>query len=363
MDMYLLLAISTFGVLVSGAQAQGVWNGNPWNDTPARAGHFESVPTRISGVVLNQAGSPVSAAQIEVHDLQTGQTVASAYTNKGGQYELSFPYRFLGDYEVIAISGIYQDRRTFSERGDVTLNFRMPIGKDESAAANVDRVSVAELRVPAKAREALERAQAAENKNKRDEAGRYLSQALRIDPDFSEALTLRGLMRLQDNDADGAREDLEHAIQSDRSYATAYFVLGTTYNAQGHFDDALRVLQQGLAQAPESWQGHFESARAYYGKSDFTRALEQLAGAEHLAPTDFAPIHLLHGEVFLALANDADAAKELQTFLDRDPKDPKAGEIRELLAKLKAGRREGEAKSQKSEDAKQSSTQVLTAGF
>ena len=62
--------------------------------------------------------------------------------------------------------------------------------------------------MPSKARDLLKKAQAAAHKNKLNDVNKYLAQALEIYPHFTEALTLRGILKLDENQVSGAIEDL-----------------------------------------------------------------------------------------------------------------------------------------------------------
>ncbi len=136
-----------------------------------------------------------------------------------------------------------------------------------SRAGDRATVSVAQMKVPEKARKLLEKAQSCLDKRKLQEADTYVSQALEVYPDFAEALTMRGLMFLDGHHLDDAAASLEKSTRADSSYAMGYIVLGAVYNMQSRFDDAIRVLDRGLTLKPQSWQ-----ATLSWGKLNWARA-------------------------------------------------------------------------------------------
>ena len=88
-------------------------------------------------------------------------------------------------------------------------------------------------------------------------------------PNYAEALTLRGVLALNQQDSQAAIADLDKAIQADGNYAMAYMVMGSALNMQSKFDEAIRSLQRGQSLAPNYWQGYFEMGKSYIGKADY----------------------------------------------------------------------------------------------
>src|SRR5437667_88216 len=95
--------------------------------------------------------------------------------------------------EVVATSGVVEAReRVFVDEGFASVNLRLPQVAN-SEAGNRDTVSVAQMKVPGKARDALKKAREYMQKQKLDDSAKYVAKALEIYPQFAEALALRGL--------------------------------------------------------------------------------------------------------------------------------------------------------------------------
>jgi tetratricopeptide (TPR) repeat protein len=306
----------------------------------AQMGQHDPVAWRLSGSISGSLrtthGAPVANARIELLDGGTGQVKGSTYTNPNGSFTLmTIPD---GMYEIVAVSGLNETRERLQLRGDLaTVNLVMR-GSETAAsrAGNRATVSVAQMKVPAKARQLFEKAQAALDKGKLEAADRYVTEALQIYPDFAEALTLRGLMSLDAKRLDDAAASLEKSIQADNSYANGFIVLGAVYNMQSRFDDAIRVLDRGVTLTPQSWQALFELGKAELGKGNYEVAMRRLNKASDLATEQYPPLHLAKAHALLGMRNFSEATSELEAYLEQDPKSPNAAEVRESLNQVRA---------------------------
>jgi Tfp pilus assembly protein PilF len=290
--------------------------------------------TGLSGTVRTFDNRPAVDARIEVTNVATGQVVAATYSNPNGTFDITnIPN---GNYEVSAIVGLDEAHERVELRNSgatVSLRFGRPEGAE---AGDRTSVSVAQLKVPGKARSAYKKAQSAATQQKTEEANRYLAEALGVFPEYSEALTLRGVLKLDAGDTTAAAADLEHAIKADPSYSLAYVALGATYNRMSKYDDAARTIDRGIALSPMSWQAYFEMGKAQLGKGAYDVSLRQLNKAQALGPKDYPLIHLVKAHALLGMKDYPEAMAELQAYLEKAPADQTSAEARETLAKVKA---------------------------
>ncbi len=249
---------------------------------------------------------PAAGIRIEVRDARSAMTVDTTSTQQDGRFEVNNLQA--GNYEVLAQSGP-SDARTYIavQFGDYSIDLRLPVN---TAQGYGPTVSVAAMMVPAKARDAYNRARQGFAAGKSDRAQKDL-QALQVYPHFAEALTLRGIVEVQANQFQAAQQDLEEAIRGDTNYGPAYTVLGAVYNSQGRFDDALRTLDYGAALSPGVWQTYLELAKASIGKKQYQQGLQFAARAEQLGGNGFAPLHLLKAYAVIPLKFYEDAKREL----------------------------------------------------
>jgi tetratricopeptide (TPR) repeat protein len=280
-------------------------------------------------------GTAAANARVELRDLGTGQLVASGYTNSSGSLELS---GLAGTVYILEIThGLSEMKEKADIRMDRIMNVNLPgTGTENADVGTNTSVSVAQYKVPSKARNEYKKAYEALQKQKKDEASEHVVKALSIYPNFAEALTLRAIMSMDRQDEQSALTDLDAAIKLDPSYAFAYFALGATYNSLSRFDDAIRTLERGLAIAPISWQGYFELGKAKLGKGECDQALRQLDKAQSLVSQPYPSLHLVKAHALLALKQYPDAMNELQLFLSEAPNDSRSANARNTLEEVKA---------------------------
>ncbi len=295
---------------------------------------FRGLPT-IEGTINSINGTPLHDIRIEVRAMGTGAVIQTCYSSANGTFEVRNLRN--GTYEVLAIDGISETRANVTlEGGSASVNLRMDGGARGPSSPKTGTVSIAELKTPEKARRLTQKAREALRKNHREEAKKDVEQALTIAPDYPNALTTRAVLRLSSNQLQAAIEDLDHAVKVDPSYGPAYLVLGAVFNQMGQYDEALRSLDRGSVYDPKSWQCAFESSKAWLGKREYARAVEQLNRAEKLTVRGMmAPIHLLRGYALMGEKHFEQASHDLEAYLTAEPNGELAGSTRVALAKMK----------------------------
>jgi tetratricopeptide (TPR) repeat protein len=319
-------AIASFLLLVTSAWTQ---------DLPVRAFGEHTLNT-LTVTVRDKSNQPIPDARIEVRALMSMGGVLSGSTNRAGVFEASGLND--GTYEVVAQKGVQQSTERI-EVGAGMAAMSLTIDDTDHAAAEVGgkaTVSVAQYKVPKKAREEFKKAESALNDRKLDEAQKHLAKALDIYPEFAEALTMRGVMNLEQKNYDSAINDLDHAIKADSGYPMSYIALGAAFNMTQRYDDALRSLDRGVALAPQSWQAYFEMSKAQIGKSSYEAAIRAADKAQALGDGKYPLVHLLKAHAMLALKQYDSAMGELQAFIDQAPKAPQAENARTTLEQVRA---------------------------
>jgi carboxypeptidase family protein/tetratricopeptide repeat protein len=286
----------------------------------------------ISGIVMTLSGKPINRALVELHELTTGNVIASAQSSSHGNF--TFSNVPTGDFEVVASLGVDQTHeRVHCNRSDasVTLRLNAPIAEPGSGAT----VSVKSLAAPEKAQDEFRKAHQAFLKSKFADAWAFTEKALTAAPRYAQALTLRGILRLNKADTKGGEQDLQESLKADPNYALAYFAMGAALNLDGRYDDAQRTLEQGLRIEPTSWQGYFELGKTMMAKSDYRSALKYIVKAEGLQ-TSYAPIHLVKAHALMGLKFYDEAAMELETYIKADPSSPQAIKAKQSLEQARA---------------------------
>ena len=301
-------------------------------ESPGRnRGWYDSrvASSSIVGIVKTADGKPIDNATVELY----GVTLAPVfvYTSDDGGFRIE--NLSIGEYEIVAKLNLDEVRGHVSVMtGENWVNLVIP-ANDPSKGKGAT-VSAAQLAVPGKARNELQKAKVALLKHKLDEAARFLEKALILWPKYAEAFVLRAAIERQRNEPQLAAADAEKAVEYDPNDPSAYFVLGSAYNDLRRSDDAIRTLDHGIVIGPNYWQGYYEMSRAFLVKGDFTRALGQAEKSSSLAPPDFAALHLVKAYAYMGLRNSAAARSELETYLKLKPTFEGAEDARQLLARL-----------------------------
>ena len=302
----------------------------PGDSSISRLGEEGSLSGTVYSIV---GGRPMGNVRVDLRQVTNGSTIGSAYTSSSGVFEFqSVPH---GVYQVVAVSGISQaEERVEINSWRASVNLRMPPSQGPPQGGDADTVSVAQFKVPKKAREEFQKAQQALAKQKLEEAQKRVARALEIYPDFADALTLRAILQLSGN-VPGAIADLQKAIHCDGNYALAYSVLGAALNSQARFDEALQTLARGQSLAPEAWQTYFEMAKAHIGKQDYQTALRELDRAQSLTPGRYLPLRLVRAQALVSLKQYPQAVAELQAYVEKEPDGPGAVAAHKMLDQLR----------------------------
>jgi tetratricopeptide (TPR) repeat protein len=307
------------------AQRMGVDPQQP----PLTALHSHGTENRsISGTVRDTNNNPVHDVRVELTDWN-GSIVNSAYTNNAGGFEFSPVAE--GRYMIVATSGVQQvsehvEAGAFSNM----VSLRLPASKPNDHLGG-NSVSVAQFRVPPKAREEFNKAHEGLEKGKLDDANRHLAKALELDPDYADALTLRGILELDKKQPEAAIADLDKAIKADANCALAYIVMGSALNMESKFDEAIKTLEHGESLAPNYWQAHFEMGKSYIGKGDYQAALTQLDRAQSMANAEYPLIYFMRAHALLAMKQYPEAVAALQTYLQKEPQAANSEKARQML--------------------------------
>jgi tetratricopeptide (TPR) repeat protein len=289
-------------------------------------------------VVVNvhtATGQPADNARVELRQSDMGSAAITGYTNTAGVADITgVP---AGNYVVVVNYKLVQaethENLAFGER---ELSLTLPTDTTGADRGSSTSVSVADYKVPDKARKEYGKAQAALAKGKQDETLSHLNKALETYPHYADALTLRAIIRMDKQDSTAALSDLNAAIQADPSCSLAYFAMGSVYNAMERFPDAELALQRGLTLDPKSWQGYFELGKALVGKGDYQAGIAQLEKSQEFSGGKYPPIHLVKAHAMLALKQYPGAMKELQAFITEAPNDQRSTSAKETLDRVNA---------------------------
>jgi tetratricopeptide (TPR) repeat protein len=189
-------------------------------------------------------------------------------------------------------------------------------------------VSVHELRIPEKAREAYTKG--AQRLAVNDWAGGIpeFQKAIAAWPDFYEAYYKIGIANLQLQHNDDAETVFRKSIElSDGKFAPPLFGLGLLLGNTKQYDDGVMYIRTGLNIAPTSPRGHFALAWVLYSAQRVVEA-ERSARAAVLYDPNFAMAHLLLAQIHRHQNNTAAMIDDLDAYLRLAPDSPRSASIR-----------------------------------
>jgi Tfp pilus assembly protein PilF len=286
---------------------------------------------RVSGSVRSMDDHAVADARVELRSFN-GEIVITGYTDARGTFNIDHVPP--GGYEVVAMKGVNQAHERVQVAGmETSVDLRL--ASQDTVGNGGSSVSVAQFKVPEKARKVFEKGNEALQKNKLEDAKKYAEKALEIYPQFAEALTLRGILEINDGATDAGIADFDAAIKADPSYALAYTTMGAALNKSQRYDDATRSLTRAIALQPTAWQAYYELAKAYLGKGDYKTALRNVSKACEISQ-EYAPVHLVRAHALLGLKMYQDAVGELELYLTREPSGAAAEHARKTLDMAKS---------------------------
>ena len=285
----------------------------------------------VSGTVRSADDHPMPDVRVEVR-AAGGEIVVTGYSDATGAFHINqIPP---GSYDVVAVKGIIDTRERVQIAGmETNVDLRMQVST--SAPDGSSSVSVAQFKVPDRARKIYQKGNEALQKNKLDDAKKYAEKALEIYPTFAEALTLRGILRMNDGATGDGIADFNAAIKADPNYALAYTTLGAAFNQMQKFGDATRTLLRAVAIQPRSWQAYYELAKASLGQGDYKTALKNVSKACEISQ-EYAPVHLVRAHALLGLKMYEDAVGELELYLTQEPSGSSADSARKTLLMAKS---------------------------
>ena len=167
---------------------------------------------------------------------------------------------------------------------------------------------------------------------------------LKIEKDNADAIALRGLSYARKKDYAKALPDLNKTIEADANHALAYAERGLAYAAQHDSAHALPDLTRAIDLKLPSAAPYRARAAIYQSKGESAKALADLTQAIALDPRD-AKAYYMRGQTYERSGDSEKAAADYKLALSHDKK---LNEARSALAAIEE-RREAEAKAKLAE--------------
>jgi len=186
---------------------------------------------------------------------------------------------------------------------------------------------------PAEAVKEFEAGVKSDKLGKLDQAILHYRKAIRIAPDFYPARNNLGVRYLSKGDFEAAENELRQAIKLNPNDAQAYFNLGNVLYVTKRYRDAAGILQEGLHKQPDSALGLHLLGAVQIRLGTLDEAERSLRAAIAL-DGKMSKTRLELANLYLLQHRQADAARELKSFVEQFPHDPMLAKVKEVLKKL-----------------------------
>lgn len=306
------------------------------------AGQFgpglETAPQRLSSAnissvdvdVTDENGRPLEHVRIQIRS-KNGESYGIGVTDLHGR--AYFPSVARGSHEVIATFGSTTSSVTtavFAPHERVSL--RVTTGLHSSGPP----ISVQQLKIPERARNELDKANASLRKKDVAKAREHIDRALILYPAYAEALALRATLSSNAGDSTSAIADLAQALSVDPNQGWLYVSLICLYNNDDRYVDASPLLPRALALSPDRWETYYEAGRTEIGLGSLDSAWIHLKRAESLGGSKFAPLHLMEAYVQYRKSDISAAKLAMDRYLELNPGGIHLEVVTKLLAEIEA---------------------------
>jgi tetratricopeptide (TPR) repeat protein len=202
-----------------------------------------------------------------------------------------------------------------------------PLKKERSA--QVTSVKEASQRIPRDARKALDRAQKYREQKKYEAALAELDKALKLYPDYFQAITERGIVRINTGHLQEALLDFGKAIEIFPEYAPALSGAGYCLLTMGKYEQSIALLEKAIQLDPTRTQTLLFLGIANVAVGQWQRAQRALEQALKLDAAGAVAAHIYLADAYAGQHLYSRAADELRTYLQLNPDAPNADRLRQ----------------------------------
>lgn len=157
-----------------------------------------------------------------------------------------------------------------------------------------------------------------------------LTKAIKTDPDNVDALKLRGVVYLQQEDFEKASADLKQVMEKNPNDVAVLQAYADTLAGMKKFDEAIALLDKTVAEHPGSPVGYLLRARLKVLAEDSEGAIQDLDQVLAFIPRSI-PALMMRARLYIDLDRPADAEKDLDRILGIEANLPDAIVLRSVV--------------------------------
>jgi len=261
----------------------------------------------------------------------TGGPFTSVLTDWSGRFQV--PGLDPGMYEIVVEEPGYEPTREtlqFLRGPSPPLELHLRASNPSPVRRTDYAVSVRELRIPVKARNAFEKGLGRLAKNDADGSRTQFMRATATFPDYYEAYYHMGVADLRLGHEEEAAQAFQEAIDlSGGHYAWAQFALGLLLCRRGEYAEAETVIRKGLDVDGSPARGHLFLSLALFRLNRLEEA-EKSAREALLREPGLASAYLMLADVHGRRGEYTRQLQNLDAYLKLEPDGPASKRVREV---------------------------------
>ncbi len=319
-NLYILVC---FAIVVTSSGWAGAWQGG----------------LTVFGRVYLPDGQPAVRAKVKIEVINGFWR--EVWSDDQGNYEfrgvIAGRYRLSAtnpeDSEQFSEPAESDSTRSYANRLQVNLYLRFPVKHAaETVPPGVISVAEAAQNIPKAARKAYDDGVKLQKANQSEKALLQFDQAINQYPEYFQALTERGNLRMSQNQLTEATADFERALKVNAKYVPALRGLGYCQIQQKKFVEAVANLERAYALAPNVSLTLLLLGYGNLSLNQHEPAKQCLLEALRLDEAGAARAHVYLGEIYAKEGKFKEAADEIQRYLKLKPRGPDAAQLKGLEA-------------------------------
>ncbi|HWY45509.1 MAG TPA: tetratricopeptide repeat protein [Candidatus Sulfotelmatobacter sp.] len=195
-------------------------------------------------------------------------------------------------------------------------------------------VSASRLRIPDRAHKAFEKAAEAMRRQHWQESRTLFESAIREYPEYDLAYNGLGMVQMQLNELESARNSFSKAIELNADFSAAYRNLARISFAERNYEEADALLTKSLAGDPLNVWALSSAANAELLTHKYSEAIAHAQKAHSCPHEGLAGVHIVAALALEARQQPSEAIQEYQLYLDEEPNGRDADRAQKAITRL-----------------------------
>jgi len=201
-------------------------------------------------------------------------------------------------------------------------------------------VAAVRLNVPDSARKAFEKGSEAMHQQRWQESRALLEAAIGKYPQYDVAYNLLGVVQIQLNEVEAARQSFSKAIEANPDFAEAYRNLARISFAERKYEEADRLLTKSLSTDSLNTWALATAANAELLTKKYDEAIAHGRKLHSVPHAGLAGVHIVAALALEAKQQSAEAVEEYRLYLQEDPKGRDAARAQNAIERLRGAPQE-----------------------